>query len=380
MSASARRNGAVGAALGAAILSTLGSFACTTQVPLPGVTKGPDGGAVDAEPAPAKPDAAADKPRDTVDPSTCKEETPYVNFDINRPEMMVAFDRSYSMTKKFGAQTRLTSARQEVLDLVKANQGGIQFGFLEFPSRNACEQSASCCASPVLVPPANNNFFEVDHELRCDTAASGCFDLAVDSPTNDALFRVRRFFDQEPAADSDRFILLVTDGNPSCGTDTLICDKAATEAKRLADTTGVKTIVVALGEDVKTSACLDSIAMAGGMMKPTSPAYAWGGTVAELHQAIGQAVAPVLDETCRLTFRTPPSKPEKVSVFMRSGSFFDDLPRDPNDKEGWNFDPPGSLEMRLYGSPCEKLRTGQILKSDLRVGVTCTRCGSGPCQ
>jgi hypothetical protein len=284
------------------------------------------------------------------------------------------------MTKKFGAQSRLVSARQEVLDLLKALQGGISFGFMEFPSRFSCDQGFACCASRVLVPPAANNMFEIDHEIRCDSAASGCFDLSVDSPTGDALMRVRNFFDREPAAAADRFLLLVTDGNPSCGSDTS-CEGTVAEAARLADTTGVKTIVVALGEDVKTSTCLDMIAVAGGMARTGTPRYAWGGTVAELHQALDEAMAPVIDESCRLTFRNAAPKAEKVSVLMRTNSAtsFVEIPRDASRKEGWNFDPPGSLEMRLYGSPCEKLRTGMILKTDLRVGVACTRCGSGPC-
>jgi von Willebrand factor type A domain len=378
MRARSGRNWAVGAAaLGATVV------ACTTQVPLPAAVTARDASVdVPGDPpvdAAARKDAApVDRPKDMVDPSTCSQETTYKKFTINRPEVMLVFDRSYSMTKKFGTQSRLTVAREEVLDLLRAQQGGISFGFMEFPSRNACDVGVACCASRVLVPPFPQNLFEIEHELRCDTASSGCFDLSVDSPTGDALMRVRTFFDKEPAADADRFVLLVTDGNPSCGMDTS-CDGAAAEAARLADTTGVKTIVAALGEDVKTSACLDMIAQAGGMGRATSPRYFWGGTAAELHQAVTDAMAPVIDETCRLTFLEDRPKPETVSVWMRTNSFFNEIPRDPSRKEGWNFDPPGSLELRLYGSPCDKLRTSTILKSDLRVGVSCTRCGSGPC-
>jgi hypothetical protein len=376
MRARSGRNWAVGAALAATVV------ACTTQVPLPGAVTIHRDAAVDMDDPPpdaGKKDAAPlDRPKDMVDPSTCSDETKFKNFNIRRPQVIVVFDRSYSMTKKFGTQSRLTVARDEVLNLIKAYQGGIAFGFMEFPSRNTCDVGVACCASRVLVPPFALNLDEIDHELRCDTAASGCFDLSVDSPTGDALMRVRNFFDQEPAADADRFAVLVTDGNPSCGTDTS-CDGTVAEAGRLADTTGVKTIVVALGEDVKTSACLDTIAQAGGMGRATSPRYFWGGTAAELHQAATDAIAPVVDETCRLTFEDLQPKPEKVSVWLRSNSIFNELPRDPNRKEGWNFDPPGSLEMRLYGTPCEKLRTGAVRSFDLHVGVSCTRCGSGPC-
>jgi hypothetical protein len=367
-------------AVSAALAVGITTVACTSQVPLPGVRQTePDAAAEDAAPdGPAKKDAApADRARDTTGDSICREMTPYVSFELNRPEMMIVFDRSYSMTRKFGDKSRLSAARQEVLSMVHAYQGGILFGFVEFPSRNSCDTGVACCASRVLVAPSWNAYFDIDQELRCETAATGCFEAPLDSPANDALMRVRNFFDLEPAADADRFILLVTDGSPSCGSDTSICDRTVAEASRLGATTGVKTIVVALGEDAKTSSCLDMVAAAGGMARAATPSYAWGGTLDELRAQLADAMAPVVDETCRLRFRTTPNNLEKVSVFLK----FSPLPRDPNRKEGWNFDPPNTPEMRLYGTPCEKLRLGQIQKSDLRVGVTCTQCGSSQtCQ
>jgi hypothetical protein len=299
----------------------------------------------------------------------CQEFLEPLDFRVQTPEALIVFDRSFSMTRQYGSSTRIQVARQALLAAIRMYDGAIQFGYQEFPGRGGCDPPG-CCASRVLVAPQLNGYAALESQLRCDPADRTCFDTPAESPSADAIRRARLFFDQDVDSRTERHVLLLTDGDPSCSVDG--CDSLVRETSRLWGDHAARTAVVTLGEDIRTSSCLDMVAAAGQTARPGSPAYSWAADEVQFRQHVQDAVASMTTRTCRATLRSVPPSFEKVSVK------FDDVtvPRDPSRREGWSFDPPSSLTIRLHGTWCEKLRDSPAPGRDLEVFMACTQCGS----
>lgn len=343
---------AVGAALAAA--------ACTERVPLPTVGAGAGGrpgGRGDAGSGDRAPDAK------------CQEYFESVPVRVHHPEVVISFDRSFSMTRAYGASSRIQVARQALLAAVRSHEERLEIGYQEFPGRVSCEP-VGCCASRVLVPPQLNGYAALEAQLRCDPADRGCFESPMESPSADAISRLRRFFDVDADPRAERFVLLVTDGAPSC--EVGACDKMVEETSRLWSEQGVKTAVLTLGDEVKTSPCLDMVAAAGQMARQGMPSYHWAADEAQFKQQVQDVVSQMTTRLCRVTLRNVPPSTDRLSVTLNDVP----VPRDPSGKDGWSFDPPRSLTLRLHGSWCEKLRASTAPARDIKVLLACQQCGS----
>ncbi len=277
-----------------------------------------------------------------------------IGFRVEAPAVVVALDRSFSMLSRLGSTTRLQAAQMALRTVLRSYQGGVQFGYEEFPVR--CD-GPSCCAGKVVVPPALNSLMAIEKQMRCEMPASGCFETTQDAPTAEALAQCRAFYAATDQPASGRFVLVVTDGEPSCGSDRAsACERAVAEAARLA-TAGVKTAVVAMGDNVKSGGCLEMLGR-----------YAWASDEPQLRQWIQEAVAMAAGRSCRITLKTVAPNPERLALLVK-GDF---VPRDAT--QGWSFDPPGQpLSIAINGTLCERLRAGQVDFNDLRVVPTACR-------
>ena len=160
--------------------------------------------------------------------------------------------------------------------------------------------------------------------------------------------------------------------------DPMACD-AASEASQLFNLARARTIVLAVGDEAKSNACLESLAMAGqlsraGMTRATPGRRNPG----ELRKQVEEALLPVKQETCRITLTVSPGKTDGMVVAVNGH----DLTRDPTGKDGWNFEPAGSTDIRLYGSACERVQAGFTQENEIRVWQPCMRCNgpNGPIQ
>jgi len=322
-----------------------------------------------APPADRPGPADAASPRDTGPEARCSEFTQNVRLDPQSPQVIIALDRSFSMFQHRAGKTWWVWVKQALVSYMESNEGAVEFGYEEFPGRYTCDPSA-CCASRVLVQPFLNSRWQIEHQWKCD--GPSCYETTLESPSGDALGRIRSFYDVQRDPATDRFVLLITDGEPSCSGNTDECNDAGRQAARMFTQGGVKTIVLPIGEEARTSTCLDSVAVMGQTRQAGDTAFPSVTDPAQLGAQLEKAMAPVEERACRFLIRDNVKDRDKLVVTVN----FNPLPRDPLHKEGWDFDAGGGPEIQLFGSVCKRLKCAELEGKSVRAEVTCTQCGS----
>jgi hypothetical protein len=372
------------AALGAAAAFS----ACTVTVPLTGVSSEEDAAA--QPPAPSARDTgvadASESPPDALvardsgggEMVSCESRDVWLDpYSMERPQMFVAVGRSLSMLMKtFGTKHLRDAVRDELVPALGDLEGGVRFGYLEFPAHGACNPAAACCSSGIVLFPSTYRAGDILAQLTCPKGApaSACFEAAPDNPIADALVQVRIYKNRMvDSSNSQSFVLLITDGSASCGSSTTSCDDAVAEATRLNDTLGIATIVVGVGDGAKPpNPCLEKLAQAGmGPMRPAGmPAYIAVSQPSDLKPAIKEALAPLLPYTCRLV-PTGRGAVNGITVFFHNQV----LTQVKDSPEGWwEFDAPNSEAIRIHGKACDSLRAGFKGAAEVDVQQRCMRC------
>ncbi len=178
------------------------------------------------------------------------------------------------------------------------------------------------------------------------------------------------------AAKGDRFVLLVTDGEPSTHSppiftipeSNLECkDKATIEAEATAAATGapsVKTFVIGAPGSEKAAPHLSQIAFNGQTPKDPSCTPSAG----NCHYQIGAAsfeadLAKVIEEitgkiaTC--IFEVPTGTdvdPNKVNVTVEAGGKTTDLYQDSKHADGWDYTDGSKSRIEIHGPACEEIK------------------------
>lgn len=316
---------------------------------------------------PVSPDAPP--PPDTGPEARCSEFTDNIRLDPQSPQVIIALDRSFSMFQHRASKTWWVWVKQALVSYMQNNEGAVEFGYEEFPGRVSCDPT-SCCAGRVVVQPYLNSRWQVEHQWRCD--GPSCYETSIESPSGDALGRIRSFYDGQRDPAMDRFVLLITDGDPSCPSNPDECNDAGRQAARMFTQGSVKTIVLPIGDEAKASTCLDAVAVMGQTRQAGDTAFPAVTDPAQLGAQLEKAMAPVEERTCRFIIRDNVMDRDKLVVTVN----FTPLSRDPTHKEGWDFDPGGGPEIQLFGSVCRKLKCSELEARSIRAEVTCTQCGS----
>jgi hypothetical protein len=273
------------------------------------------------------------------------------------------------MSTPFGDSTRLRVAQQAVRDPVRTYQGGVRFGYLEFPIGSAmCMGGAGCCASKPT-QPVLYNYDTVDMKMN-DCEMRGTCSTAASKPTAEALELCRAHFNTTGNGVSDGYVLLVTDGEPSCprGRNMMTaCEDASFEVAKLNNDSNVKTVVVGVGEDVARSDCLNDLASAGGMPRAGMPRYYAGRDPFLVRQQIGDAVEMIAKRACHIDVLSPPEPAETVTLSFE-GHLID---RDPTGKNGWNFDGNTTIQISVFGDACQALATGRVRDGQVKLLSEC---------
>lgn len=320
-----------------------------------GQVGGPDLGGTPTTPTDAQEDRA-------VSPCTTGR-LRFLEHQRTFPNVVISFDRSSSMSTAFGGGTRLNVAQQAVRDAVRPYQAAVMFGYQEFPvipvNNQTCIGGAGCCAGKPIFP-VRYNYNEIEFKMN-ECEMRGTCSTSASTPTAAALAGARSAFN---SASNDRFILLVTDGEPSCprGRDMMTaCEDATFEVGTLNNNSNVKTVVFGVGDEVASSRCLDSMAAAGGMPRPGIPRYYAARDTATLRQSLSDVVKTIATRSCHINVLSPPDPAEQVSLI------FDDNPvvRDPTKMSGWDFDGPATIQITVFGEPCEQIQAGRVRDIDV---------------
>ncbi len=297
-------------------------------------------------------------------------------------DVLLLFDRSGSMNTEFGGSTRYAAAAALLGDLVGAYQGRLRFGFQAFPGRRGCASSASpgCCVERPSVPIGLGHADLVREAIEAAAPVEG------NTPTAGALRQARQYFQALGDDIKERYVLLATDGRPSCDIGGRLverdeldadgrrvagpCFDALQEVRALGDE-GVQVIVLGVGPGLEMdpggrASCLGEMAQLGGAPRPGGqPAFYAATNPAELEWTLQQIFGAFDRPSCLIELKAMPPLPEEVAVFLDGH----EIPR--SRAQGWDFDG-DTKRIRITGLYCRKLERFQVAVVEVRHG--CPPC------
>jgi hypothetical protein len=279
-------------------------------------------------------------------------------------EVIVVLDRSSSMAElSSGTQERkwdiLTTALN---DVISASNAEIGWGLKLFPE--GTKTDFRCAANTIVplihVPVAEQNAPTVtDFILASGPTGTG-------TPTADAMtFAIAHLAERDKLNNSQKFILLATDGDPTCP-DSTSGISAAVAAIAAGLKQGYPTFVIGVDTTAKTTvATLDQMAKAGGRPRegaPGTPSFYLASTQNELAEALGAITSAVA--TCRFDLSPIPPVPENIAVDFNGTR----APRDPAKLNGWDYTTADNSQLEVYGDFCTAIKNAPQSKVQIRYG------------
>jgi hypothetical protein len=312
-----------------------------------------------------------------------------LDFQRRPADVLILFDRSESMLTEFSTGTRYSVVSEHLADLVDTYQDKLRFGFQQFPDVAGCgtDHASGCCAGGPSVPVALNSGADV-------RAAIAAAQPGGSTPTAEALRRAREYFATLEDGIPDRYLLLATDGRPSCDAggrlaepDVLdaegvrkagACYDALAEVDRLV-AAGVQVIVLGVGSSFLEGPagqppCLEELARRGrgALALPEDRPWYFPGTDREaLEEALQRIFGGAIHPSCTLRLTTRPPDPGRVSVYLDGH----EVPRHRN--YGWDYvSPDDPQELHFYGDYCRRIHRFQVNALEVRWG--CPPCMNDP--
>jgi hypothetical protein len=157
---------------------------------------------------------------------------------------------------------------------------------------------------------------------------------------------------------SPKYILLATDGQPTCLNNggSAADDTAAIQAVADVATKGFKTFVVGVATTANATAdaTLSQMAMNGGLPRAATPSYYPVASSADLVAALG-LIQNIVMGMCTYPLGAPAANadPTKVTVTV------DGAPSIKGDPNGWDYNPTMTA-VTFVGTTCDQLMTGTL--------------------
>lgn len=340
-------------------LLVLAGISCTYPVQLPGVlddagrNAGGTGGLGGS-------DASVDRLSSSDRPGFygCPNPRSIIPNAWNTAEMIIALDRSTSMQHAFGSTTsRWQAARLAILAAIN-NHPRIKFGLEQFPGASDCNNGAACCAGTVFFSAAPNQSNSIATQMACGPGDADCPPAGDDSPSPLALIQCSAQFAKEGQQEwgFSRFVLLMTDRDPTCAGDlspgTSPCGVAIDEASKLgAPGVSVQLFVVALNGDGPSTECLRQVAAANASTLDDSQQFYPATDPTDLADQLDTIMTLAEKPLCWFFLGGHYNNPDQLKVTVNGES----VAYDPSGQDGWNFYGPYIV---LAGSSCTEVKAG----------------------
>ncbi len=318
-------------------------------------------------------------------PNECKQVTNLLAFEMRPADILVLFDRSDSMRSAFGTGTRVSIQAALLKDLISTYDNRIRFGYLPFPFRSGCGGSSAvaCCVGPPQVAILDANAAAIGLAIDDSVPVNG------QTPTAAALAQARAYYAGLNDGVSNRYVLLSTDGHPSCSINAGLAENVIVEGKWVrgpcADAlsevdalrvAGVRVVVLGIGTglDIGESgalSCLEELARRGGLPRPAvaGPSFFPATNPAELERTLQTIFGAVTQPSCVLRLVEKPLDVERVAVYFDGMQ----VPRDVSRMAGWEWlEAEVGSAIQVYGEYCR-------LVDRLRVAEIEVRHGCAPC-
>jgi hypothetical protein len=296
----------------------------------------------------------------TDGPATCGLQS----FDLKRKpaEILLVLDRSKSMiedtvadgvTKKWDAA--LPALKQVIMD----TDASVSWGLKVFPEGEGDACIATSVTNNVVVPMAVMNAANVVAGINATTPAGN------GTPTGAAINAAVAYL-KTLTTDNPKYILLATDGQPSCGalpsssTGSDVGGPYAETAVSAALAAGFPTFVlgVATGSSGEIS-ILNSLADKGGKPRPNAPLthFYLGTSQAELTTAFRVITGEA--SNCTFPLNPPPpvkDDPTKLGAYIAGSPSDTKIPYDATKANGWAYTDANDSAVQVFGSWCDMIK------------------------
>jgi hypothetical protein len=283
-------------------------------------------------------------------------ECAHQDFNLERKpaEILIVLDRSASMKDPPTGSTGTSKwdlVVPGVNEVVTATNTAVSWGLKVFPEGEGSECIAASVTSavPVKIAPADAS--------AVTAAVTATTPEGNGTPTGDAIKAavtyLKTLTDTNP-----KFILLATDGEPSCaGTskDSTGARTYAVQAVTDAATAGFKTFVVGVATTKTTATqALNDMAVAGQMARadtnPLATKFYLASTKDELVSSLQVITGQV--SSCTFTLTATPPDPTNIAVKVNGMK----APPDKTHMNGWDYTSSDNLNVEVYGSWCDQIK------------------------
>jgi hypothetical protein len=301
-------------------------------------------------------------PEQVVDNGECAQQ----NFVLaSKPaDVLLVLDRSASMMEHRVPPSNLwrwEAVVPALTTVITATDSSVSWGLKLFPEGQgeACVATGVTADIPVPIAPANA---AVVNAKILATAASG-----NGTPTGDAIRAGTAYLKSRNA--SNQFMLLATDGDPSCPAEP---DDAAEmdTVQALTDATaaGFRTYVIGVLDPVKDKGkfpILNAMAEAGGTSRSDNPIgdkYYQANSEAELTAALQAVTGQVA--SCVFEFDKKP--PDETNIAVKVNGAL--VTQDKSKAEGWDYTSDQYMALELHGEACKQVKDATDNKVDIIFG------------
>jgi len=298
------------------------------------------------------------------------------------PDILIVLDRSGSMDNDVmdkscvdggfgigmcGANSKWALITPAINQVVGETDTDVHWGLKFFPDNNQ-----ACNVGPgVAVAVGPGNAGAIATAIMGATNPMGGVMGFNGTPTRAAEAGATMYL-QGLTDTSPKFILLATDGLPTCGAGGAQGDDsaAAITAVGAAQTAGYPTFVVGIATGGMGSAdtTLSSMATAGGLPRTATPSYYPVTSAADLSAAIRTLIG--VASTC--TFQIGPAPTDDGSTDLGMINVFGDgseITRDMTHTNGYDYTDATKNSIQVYGPLCDQIMTGAI--HDVTVTFRC---------
>jgi hypothetical protein len=269
-------------------------------------------------------------------------------------DVLVVLDRSASMVEDMTPTkwSMVVPALQAVIDRTRST---IAWGLKVFPEGTASQCTQPTYPDEIVVPIGPGNADAVIYGIATAVPSGN------GTPTGDAVNEAVKYL-STVATPNPKYILLATDGEPSCtgmtgGTDSTAARAVAVSAVAAAAAAGLHTFVVGIATTKESATTvLNDLAVAGKeprrVLNSLETKYYLASTANELLGAFNTITSVVA--TCSFDLAKEPPDRNLVNVYLGAD---EPVSRDLGNANGWNYVAPDSLTFQLYGSACDRVKS-----------------------
>lgn len=278
-------------------------------------------------------------------------------------DVLLVLDRSKSMiehTVPPDDKTRWDAVVPAVTAVITETDSAVSWGLKLFPEGEGAECSASSVTDALPAPIMPANAANVNAIITQTQA------LGNGTPTGDAILKATAYL--QGRGMTNQFILLATDGDPSCPDGDDVAEPYAIEAIAAAKAAGFPTYVIGVLDPVADKSkfpTLNAMAEAGGTAlsdNPIAPKFFQAYSQVELTNALKAVTGQVV--SCVFEFEKRPPNEKNIGVQI-NGAWIE---QDPARGEGWEYTSDQYLGLELYGNACQQVKDATENQLDIIFG------------